>query len=155
MNITELKELNLFDYDYAIKLIIFFAIEDELNNEDLKQYKKDFIRSQEDAVETTFNRINELGIEYSKEKLLAEYQLIKIVNTFCEYWNNKEYSLHECINDERLKDEPILYLMIMSAYGYGTGLCEYIDELGSYCISEEAIYCPFLVAKILEKYNGN
>jgi hypothetical protein len=155
MNIAELKELNLFDYDYAIKLIIFFAIEDDIENEDLKDYRKDFIKAREDVVETTFNRINELEIDYSQEILLAKHQLIKIVNLFCEFWKNNEYSLDQCVNDDRLVDEPILYLMIMSAYGHGTGLWEYINELGCYPGMEDTIYCPFLVDRILEKYKGN
>jgi hypothetical protein len=155
MNIAELKGLNLFDYDYAIKLIIFFAIEDDLNNEDLKEYRKDFIKPQKDAVETTMSKLDELKIDYSSEIILAEQQLIKIVNNFCKFWSSNEYSLEECIDDNRLIDEPILYLMVMSAYRYGSGLWEHIHELGFYPGTEEAIYCPFLVDKILEKYNEN
>lgn len=152
MEIEEIKAIDCKDVEYAVNTIIFFGIENDLEEEDgiLHEHKHDFIRSQEDVVDCMVYTLNHLGVDYSEETKIAEEQLVKIVNTFIEQWGNK-YSLDECYDENKF--ENIFYLMVMSAYHHGVGLWEEINDLGKYPGTEESIYCPFLVDKILEKYN--
>lgn len=149
----ELKDIFDEDYDYAIKTIIFFAIEELITYGGLKEYSEDFIRPQEDAIETTFIKLDELEIDYKEEYKLAEEQLIKIVNAFIKQWNSN--LINNLLKEDKLYGENILFLMVMSAYGHGTGLWEYIgEELGHYNYDEEYLYIPSLENKLLKHY-GN
>lgn len=151
INQEKFKQLNIESYNYAVNAIIFFGVEQEFQEEGLLNEIdiKDFIRPQEDAIDTFIMQLNDLKINYDAEKKLAEEQLLQIIEGFITKWKNK-YSIEQCNIDV----PNLYYFMVLSAYGEGSGLWEEIgDELGKTSNYFEKIECFDLINKILEKYN--